>query len=77
MLILTRRIGESIKLNLAENIDPDTTVGELFAEGGLEVAVLGIKGNQARVGIEAPLSIQILRNELSERREACSERQPG
>ena len=46
MLILTRRIGESLI------IEPIT------------VTVLGVKGNQVRVGTDAPADITILREEL-------------
>ena len=50
MLILTRRTGESIKIN--ENIT---------------VTVLGMKGNQVRLGIEAPKSVSVYREEIYER----------
>jgi carbon storage regulator len=42
MLILTRRIGES-----------------LIIEKNIKVTVLGIKGNQVRLGIEAPKTIPV------------------
>lgn len=48
MLILTRRPGESIEIN----------------GGEIRVVVLGIKGNQARVGIEAPDDMPIQREEI-------------
>ncbi len=47
MLILTRKIGESILIG--DNI---------------RVAVLEIRGKQARLGIEAPAHIAVLREEL-------------
>lgn len=50
MLILTRRVNESIKLG--DDID---------------VTVLGIKGNQARIGIEAPRGIAVHRDEIYRR----------
>jgi len=52
MLILTRRVGETIITT--------TPTGE-----HIEVAVLGIKGNQVRVGTQAPDDVTILRSELS------------
>jgi len=50
MLILTRRVGESVM------------IGE-----DVQIAVLGVKGNQVRVGITAPKSIAVHREEIYER----------
>ena len=51
MLILTRRIGETIII--------ETPAGER-----IEVAVLDVKGNQVRIGTNAPADVKILREEL-------------
>jgi carbon storage regulator CsrA len=50
MLILTRRVGESLK------------IGE-----EVTVTVLGVKGNQVRVGVAAPKSVPVHREEIFER----------
>jgi carbon storage regulator len=50
MLILTRRVGETLKIG--EQVD---------------VTVLGVKGNQVRVGIKAPKSVAVHREEIFER----------
>jgi carbon storage regulator len=53
MLILTRRVGESIIIELP--------TGEQ-----IKLAVLGVKGNQVRVGTEASADVVIVREELLE-----------
>lgn len=50
MLILTRRVGETVM------------IGDDVA-----VTVLGVKGNQVRVGIDAPKSVAVHREEIFER----------
>jgi carbon storage regulator len=50
MLILTRRVGESLM------IGHDVTV-----------TVLGVKGNQVRIGVNAPKSVAVHREEIYER----------
>jgi len=51
MLILTRRPGESLIIELP--------TGEK-----IEVTVLTVKGNQVRIGSDAPDNISIVREEL-------------
>ena len=50
MLILTRRVGETIM------------VGE-----DVTLTVLGVKGNQVRIGINAPKNVAVHREEIYER----------
>jgi carbon storage regulator len=50
MLILTRRIGERLKIG-----------------DEVSVTVLGVKGNQVRLGIEAPHSVAVHREEIFHR----------
>lgn len=47
MLILTRRIGESV------------VIGDKIS-----VTVLGVKGNQVRLGVDAPRDVSVHREEI-------------
>ncbi len=61
MLILTRRVGETLM------------VGD-----DVKVTVLGVKGNQVRIGIEAPREVAVHRQEIYERIQAeADEPSPG
>lgn len=53
MLILTRRVGETIKIG-----------------ADVAVTVLGVKGNQVRIGVAAPKDVAVHREEVAERIEA-------
>ena len=61
MLILTRRVGETVV------IGNDVTV-----------TVLGVKGNQVRLGVNAPREVAVHREEIFERikREQAEEKSP-
>ena len=55
MLILTRKVGESIVIN-----------------DDIKVTILGVKGMQVRIGIDAPKDVQVHREEIFKRIQAGS-----
>ncbi|MEX9957910.1 carbon storage regulator CsrA [Providencia alcalifaciens] len=53
MLILTRRVGET-----------------LMAGDEITFTVLGVRGNQVRIGVEAPKNVSVHREEIYKRIQA-------
>ncbi|RNF67742.1 carbon storage regulator CsrA [Pseudomonas putida] len=58
MLILTRKIGESIRIN-----------------DDITVTVLGVNGMQVRLGVEAPATVEVHREEIYQRIQAQKEQE--
>ncbi len=58
MLILTRRVGETVIIG-----------------NDVDVTVLGVKGNQVRLGVKAPREVTVHREEIFQR--ICDEQKHG
>ncbi|HBO3794902.1 TPA: carbon storage regulator CsrA [Pseudomonas aeruginosa] len=60
MLILTRRVGETLM------VGDDVTV-----------TVLGVKGNQVRIGVNAPKEVAVRREEIYQRIQKEKDQEPN
>lgn len=65
MLFITREKGQIIFIGLAPHTDPATPIGEVFAEGPIEILVTQVNDSHTRLGITAPLSLSVLRQEIA------------
>ncbi|MHB8415188.1 MAG: carbon storage regulator [Acidiferrobacteraceae bacterium] len=68
MLILSRRIGEKITIDLAHDADPNLLARGLFADGPLEIRITHVRGAQVKLGLVVDRRLKILRAELLRRR---------
>jgi len=60
MLILTRRVGETLMIG-----------------DEVTVTILGVKGNQVRIGVNAPRDVAVHREEIYERIKSEQDQQNG
>jgi carbon storage regulator len=60
MLILTRRVGETVMIG-----------------NEVTVTVLGVKGNQVRIGVNAPKDVAVHREEIYDRIKREEDGHPG
>ena len=63
MLILTRKSGQVVIIDMMEDLDPQTPIGELFARGPIRVMVTDIQSGQIKLGFTADPRFLILREE--------------
>ena len=61
MLVLSRRADESIVIQPAEGVDENMTLAQLFADGPIQITLLGGTGRRIKMGIEAPEHLAIRR----------------
>ena len=65
-LVLTRREGEKITLRVQPGTNADDLLAQLLLDG-ITVTLKDIEAGRAKIAIEAPMDLQILRSELEER----------
>lgn len=63
MLVVSRRPDESILIKLADGADGDLKIKDLFANGPIEITLLGGSGRRVKVGIAAPPQLSIRRKD--------------
>lgn len=67
MLVLTRRVGESLKIDVPAGLPARTEI---------TTTILGVNGNQIRIGIDAPKEAAVHREEIYDRIKAEEAGQP-
>ncbi|WP_421527041.1 carbon storage regulator [Pseudomonas brenneri] len=64
-LVLERKEGESITLRVRPGANAEDLLAQLLLDG-VTIKVKDIQSSRAKIAIEAPLELQILRSELEE-----------
>ena len=65
-LVLTRKEGEKITVRVQPGTNAEHLVEQLLLDG-ITIILKDIDGSRAKIAIEAPADLQILRSELEER----------
>ncbi len=65
MLIITRKPGQCLTIDLLHPADVHLPAGELFASGPVEIVVTRVEGARVQLGIRAHPRLRILRQELA------------
>ena len=65
MLVLSRRADESIVIQPADGVDASMTLAQLFANGPIQITLLGGTGWRVKMGIEAPEQLAIRRKDVA------------
>ena len=64
MLTISRRVNESLFIYPDETLPAGMTVEELFESGPIEITIHDAHCNQVKIGIQAPVELLVLREEL-------------
>jgi sRNA-binding carbon storage regulator CsrA len=65
MLVLSRRADESIVIQPADGVDVSMTLAQLFANGPIQITLLGGTGRRIKMGIDAPEQLAIRRKDVA------------
>ena len=63
VLVLSRRADESILIQPADGVDVTMTMAQLFANGPIQITLLGGTGRRVKMGIDAPEQLAIRRKD--------------
>jgi sRNA-binding carbon storage regulator CsrA len=63
VLVLSRRADESILIQPADGVDVTMTMAQLFANGPIQITLLGGTGRRIKMGIDAPEQLAIRRKD--------------
>ena len=63
MLVLSRKADESIVIQPADGTDGNMTLTQLFANGPIQITLLGGTGKRVKMGIDAPEQLAIRRKD--------------
>lgn len=61
MLVLSRVEGDQIAILPTDDIDPATTVGDLFANGPIEISLYSAGKHNVKMGVDAPSTLSVVR----------------
>ena len=63
MLIVSRKHSESILIRPGDDIDPNTTVAELFRTGPIEIKIYSVGQKRVKMGVQTPDELNIRRKD--------------
>ena len=61
MLLITRKRGERVLIDLAPGADPKLLASDLFSEGPLEILVAATTHGNARLAVTVPKALAVRR----------------
>jgi len=65
MLIVSRQDTESILIRPGDDIDPQMTLADLFANGPIEITIFSPDKHRVKMGVQAPRQLSIWRKDTA------------